>query len=125
MARETVLLGRRRGRQFRLARAVVPADLFHREILFAGAVLLTSYLVPVNLDHVANLHVRGHAGQSVNLLTVLLVHFETVRAGSDATLDGVMRLMDFDQNHGAHYNNGQDAHRGAYNFTGSRPDVPR
>jgi hypothetical protein len=76
----------------------------------------------MDLDHVAHSNIRCDTGESVDLPVALIMHCQTVRAGSDATLDGVMGLVDFDQYYCAHDNGGDNADGRTHHFPIARAD---
>jgi len=71
----------------------------------------------VDLDHVAHLHIRWYARESLGFAIPFCVQGQAVRSGGDATLEVVMGLFDFDQYHHANRNTGRDADGSPDNFS--------
>ena len=82
------------GSRHNFAGAVVLAELVDFEGLIGDAVFGF-------LDLVANLDVRGDAGQGVGFFVAIVYKLEAALTGDDATLEVVVRFMDMNQDGGA------------------------
>jgi len=89
------------GSRHNFAGAVVLAELVDFEGLIGDAVFGFLDLVAVNVDLVANLDVRGDAGQGVGFFVAIVYKLEAALTGDDATLEVVVRFMDMNQDGGA------------------------
>jgi hypothetical protein len=78
----------------------------------------------VKLNNVARFHVRGHAGESINLAAAILIQVKTIGTRGNATADGVMRIVDVNQDHGGNYYSGYGRDTNTDNLAGSGPDMP-
>jgi hypothetical protein len=78
----------------------------------------------MELDHVTHLYVCGDAGQSIDLAAAILIQVKTVGASGNAATDGVMRIVDVNQDYGGHHHSCGDSDPNSNNFAGGGPDMP-
>ena len=118
-----LLLGDCAGSESCFAWAVILVHLRNYEILVAGAVFLMLFLGSIDLDDVSDFHAGLRSGEGIGLLVRFVPHLEAVWAGDNAASDGVMRVMDFDQNDGADNDYRTDCGGNADDLAGAGADV--